>query len=99
MVCTIHKQISWGFSGNDNLHAITAQKKYYLKVNLADFEGEERFAEYADFEVANEENKYRLTLGSYNGTAGDYDIYCYYIAGGGGAGRGGAGRASHYSIV
>ena len=79
MVCTINKQISWVFSGNDNLHAITTQKKYHLRIDLADFEGEVRLAEFADFAVGNESNKYRLTLGSYSGTAGDYDAYCFII--------------------
>ena len=63
------------FPGNDNLHAITARKKYALSVELADFEGQVRFAEYADFAVANEDNKYRLTVRHYSGTAGDYDAY------------------------
>ncbi|KAK2151393.1 hypothetical protein NP493_2630g00001 [Ridgeia piscesae] len=57
--------------GNDNLHAITSQKKYTLRVDLADFENQTSYAEYADFAVANEDNKYRLTVGSYSGTAGD----------------------------
>ncbi|KAK2185029.1 hypothetical protein NP493_247g02053 [Ridgeia piscesae] len=57
--------------GNDNLHAITAQKNYSLRVDLADFEGNSRYAEYTEFAVANEDNMYRLTVRSYNGTAGD----------------------------
>ena len=63
------------FPGNDNLHAITAQKKYTLRVDLVDFEGRTRFAEYANFAVASEDNKYTMTVGSYSGTAGDYDAY------------------------
>jgi len=39
---------------------------------LTDFEGATRFVENTDFAVANEDNKYRLTVGSYSGTAGDY---------------------------
>ena len=62
------------FPGNDNLHAITAQKKYTLRIDLTDFEGQQRYAEYTNFAVANEGNKYTLTFGSYSGTAGDYDL-------------------------
>ena len=63
------------FPGNDNLHAITARKKYTLRVELADFEGQGRFADYADFAVANEDNKYRLTVLHHSGITGDYDAY------------------------
>ena len=75
MLCTIDTESLPCFPGNDNLHAVTAQKKYTLRVDLADFEGHTRYAEYTDFAVANEVNKYRLTFGSYSGTAGDYDAY------------------------
>ena len=82
MLCIIYTKCLTCFPGNDNLHATTAQKKYTLRVDLADFEDETRFAEYTDFAVSNEENKYKLTLGSYSGTAGDYDayftLYCSY---------------------
>ena len=74
MLCTIDTENLPCFLGNDNLHAITAQKKYTLRVDLADFEGETSYAHYTDFAVANEGNKYKLTLGSYSGTAGDYDF-------------------------
>ena len=67
------------FSGNDNVYAITARKKYTLRIDLADFEGRARFAEYENFAVASEDNNYRLTLGSYSGNAGDYDAYFVII--------------------
>ncbi|KAM9850410.1 fibrinogen-like protein 1 [Aulostomus maculatus] len=57
--------------GNDNLHYITAQDKYSLRINLEDFDGNQRYAEYKDFEVADEKDHYRLTFGAYVGTAGD----------------------------
>jgi len=41
---------------------------------LADFEGNTRYAEYDNFTVNSAEDKYRLaSLGTYNGTAGQYD--------------------------
>ena len=82
MLCTIDTESLPCFPGNDNLHAITAEKTYTLRVDLADFEGNSRYAEFTDFAVANEGNKYRLTLGTYKGTAGDYEafltLYCSY---------------------
>ena len=78
MLCAIDTVNLPRFPGNDNLHAITEQKKYTLRVDLADFEGQQRYAEYTNFAVANEVNNYTLTVGSYSGTAGDYDftLFC-----------------------
>jgi len=42
---------------------------------LADFEGNTRYAEFDNFAVASERDKYRLvSLGTYSGTAGQYDM-------------------------
>ncbi|XP_078699034.1 uncharacterized protein LOC144926285 [Branchiostoma floridae x Branchiostoma belcheri] len=57
--------------GNDNLHRLTAQGGYELRVDLEDFEGNSAFAKYSNFRVENEGHKYRLTVGGYSGTAGD----------------------------
>nr|XP_019934331.1 PREDICTED: fibrinogen-like protein 1 [Paralichthys olivaceus] len=57
--------------GNDNLHNITAQGNYSLRLNLEDFDGGQRYAEYKNFKVADEKDHYRLTFGAYVGTAGD----------------------------
>ena len=74
MVWTVHI-VALCFPGNDNLHAITAQKTYTLRVDLEDFEGAFRYAKYAFFAVDNEDNKYKLSLGIYSGTAGDYEAH------------------------
>ena len=42
-----------------------------LRVDLEDFEGNIKYAEYTDFGVADEADKYRLLIGGYKGTAGD----------------------------
>ncbi|XP_037636969.1 fibrinogen-like protein 1 [Sebastes umbrosus] len=57
--------------GNDNLHYITTQGNYSLRFILEDFDDYQRYAEYKNFKVADEEDHYRLTFGTYVGTAGD----------------------------
>ncbi|XP_078617524.1 microfibril-associated glycoprotein 4-like [Branchiostoma floridae x Branchiostoma japonicum] len=57
--------------GNDNLHHLTAQGGYELRVDLEDFEGNSAYAKYSNFSVEDEGHLYRLTVGGYSGTAGD----------------------------
>ena len=39
---------------------------------MGDFEGATRYAVYSNFAVSDENHKYRLSLGAYSGSAGDY---------------------------
>ncbi|XP_013035371.2 fibrinogen-like protein 1 isoform X2 [Anser cygnoides] len=57
--------------GNKNLHYLTSQGNYTLRIVLTDFEGERRFAQYTRFGVAGEEHSYEMSCGEYSGTAGD----------------------------
>ncbi|XP_035684561.1 ficolin-1-like [Branchiostoma floridae] len=57
--------------GNENLYHLAAQGGYELRVDLEDFEGNSAFAKYDNFRVEDEGHKYRLTVGTYSGTAGD----------------------------
>ncbi|XP_019408147.1 PREDICTED: fibrinogen-like protein 1 [Crocodylus porosus] len=57
--------------GNKNLHYLTSQGNYTLRINLIDFEEERRFAQYTNFRVADGEGSYWMTCGEYSGTAGD----------------------------
>ena len=57
--------------GNDNLHRLTVADDVMLRVDLEDFEGRTRYAEYTTFKVEGEGDKYRLLIGGYSGTAGD----------------------------
>ncbi|XP_071785412.1 ficolin-1-like [Asterias amurensis] len=57
--------------GNDNLHRLTAQGEYELRVDLTSFDNVTGFAFYGSFSIADASDNYRLTVGSYNGTAGD----------------------------
>ncbi|XP_061438082.1 fibroleukin [Rhineura floridana] len=57
--------------GNDKINLLTKSKVMELRIELEDFNGVRKFAKYGQFYVANERLKYRLSIGSYSGTAGD----------------------------
>jgi len=57
--------------GLEKIHRLTASSSNKLRVDLEDVPGNTVFAEYSSFAVANETEKYKLSLGSYSGTAGD----------------------------
>jgi len=62
--------------GNDNLNSLTVSEQYRLRVDLGDWQGEYRFAQYDNFRVATLTDKYRLAqLGRYSGDAGDAMTY------------------------
>ena len=53
--------------GLDKIHRLTLDNNSMLRVDLEDFEGETRYAEYNLFGVTSEKDKYRLILGGYSG--------------------------------
>ena len=55
--------------GLDKIHSLTNSDTLKLRVDLEDWEGETRFAEYDMFAIGNEATQYRLSLGSYSGTS------------------------------
>ncbi|KFM70831.1 Techylectin-5A, partial [Stegodyphus mimosarum] len=57
--------------GNDNIYALTNQKKYYLRIHLTDFENNTRYAVYDQFWIDNESQRYQLHVYDYSGDAGD----------------------------
>nr|XP_058945830.1 ficolin-2-like [Pocillopora verrucosa] len=57
--------------GLDKIHRLTSDNKSMLRVDLEDFEGNTRYAEYNMFGVMSEKDKYKLILGSYSGNSGD----------------------------
>ena len=63
-------------SGNEYLHDLTSQANYTLRFDLEDFEDASRYAVYSHFAVASEADKYRMSVGGYNGTAGDFVHTC-----------------------
>ena len=61
--------------GNDNLHRLTFSEDVMLRVDMEDFDGNIKYAEYTTFQVADEADKYRILIGGYSGTAGDSLTY------------------------
>ncbi|XP_062572004.1 ryncolin-2-like [Saccostrea cucullata] len=61
--------------GNDAIHALTRDKNQELRINLQSFNGEKAYAVYSTFYIGDENNKYRLTVSGYSGTAGDSLAY------------------------
>jgi len=60
-------------TGNDNLFELTRKKQYKLRVDMADWDGNSRYAEYSNFKTGPSSDKYRLqSLGTYSGNAGTY---------------------------
>ncbi|XP_022303592.2 angiopoietin-1-like [Crassostrea virginica] len=56
--------------GNDAIHALTKDGKQMLRIDLQKFSREKAHAMYSSFYVESEANKYRLKLGTFNGTKG-----------------------------
>ncbi|KAL5012508.1 hypothetical protein ScPMuIL_011059 [Solemya velum] len=57
--------------GNLKINAITSQGPYELRIDLADFEGDTRYAHYSTFSVGDVTTDYQLTVRGYSGNAGD----------------------------
>ncbi|KAE8301125.1 Fibrinogen-like protein 1 Precursor [Larimichthys crocea] len=57
--------------GNEPLHYLTSQGNYDLRIDMEDFEGNQRYAEYKNFKVDDEKDQFQLHLGEYTGNAGN----------------------------
>nr|XP_054757307.1 ficolin-2-like [Lytechinus pictus] len=57
--------------GNDMIHRLSSQRNYELRVDLAGFEGNTRYANYGFFHIGNETLHFILTASGYSGTAGN----------------------------
>ncbi|XP_038677762.1 angiopoietin-related protein 7 [Scyliorhinus canicula] len=55
--------------GNEHIFRLTRQPSI-LRIDMEDWEGHTRYAEYNYFSINNELNSYKLIIGNYNGTAG-----------------------------
>ena len=64
--------------GNDFIHQLTIQKKYKLRVEFTYWTGGHSYtADYAQFKVESESNKYKLHVSGYSGNSG-YDGLTYH---------------------
>ncbi len=61
--------------GLEAMHQLTKYRHATLRVELEDFDGETRYAEYRYFRVASESQGYRLFVDGYEGDAGDALTY------------------------
>jgi ficolin len=57
--------------GLHSIHRLTLAANTTLRVDLADFEGGKRYANYSTFRVLDSSRKYTLNIGGYSGDAGD----------------------------
>ncbi|XP_025087608.1 fibrinogen-like protein 1 [Pomacea canaliculata] len=57
--------------GNENIHILTRETNYTLRIDLWDWDNKRVHAIYAYMLVKGEDDDYRLNLGRYSGTAGD----------------------------
>ena len=53
--------------GLDKIHRLTHQQSYKLRVDLEDWDRKTAYAVYSLFGVADEKNKFKLSLGTYSG--------------------------------
>uniref|UniRef100_A0A182QI16 Fibrinogen C-terminal domain-containing protein n=1 Tax=Anopheles farauti TaxID=69004 RepID=A0A182QI16_9DIPT len=57
--------------GNENIYMLTNNEDYSLRVELEDFEGNKRYAQYSHFKIHSEQDYYKLEIDGYEGNAGD----------------------------
>ena len=69
-ICAVVIVIFYFFIGNELLHKLTTSRKYKLRIELMDFSGASRFAQYSTFSVGSRDSGYKLSVGGYSGNAG-----------------------------
>ncbi|XP_032527418.2 angiopoietin-related protein 2 isoform X1 [Danaus plexippus] len=57
--------------GNENIYMLTNNDDYMLRVELEDFDGNKRYAQYSHFKIYSEAEYYKLEIDGYDGNAGD----------------------------
>ncbi|GAB1598434.1 fibrinogen-like protein 1 [Argonauta hians] len=59
------------YFGNENIHKMTKNSEYTLRIELSDWENGTAYAQYTSFHIDDEKDNYKLHVSDYNGTAGD----------------------------
>jgi len=54
-------------TGNDNIHTLTSQASYKLRIDIEDFSGDARYVVYDVFKVGDEASQYLLDIDGYSG--------------------------------
>ncbi|XP_071146606.1 fibrinogen-like protein 1 isoform X1 [Mytilus edulis] len=57
--------------GNRNIALLTSIGTHELKINLEDWDGSKRYANFKNFKIDGASDKYRLNISGYSGNAGD----------------------------
>nr|XP_039263490.1 microfibril-associated glycoprotein 4-like [Styela clava] len=57
--------------GLKNLHHLTRDNDYELRIDLEDWEGNKKYAKYSNFKIGGPKTKYTLAVAGYTGDAGD----------------------------
>ncbi|CAH1242919.1 PTPRA [Branchiostoma lanceolatum] len=57
--------------GLDNIHTLTTAKSNILRIELEDFNGEMRYAQYGTFSVGDSSGNYEVSISGYSGDAGN----------------------------
>ena len=68
----------WGeqWLGLEKIHCLTTRTaRTEMRIDMADFRGDKKYAYYNFFMVGNAASKYKLQVAGYNGTAGDSILY------------------------
>lgn len=63
------------FVGNKYTHQLTAEGHSVLRIELEDFSGNKRYAEYSSFSLADVTDNYRIQVTGYTGDAGMWHHY------------------------
>ena len=58
------------FPGNTNIHRLTTQGRYDLRIDLEDFDGNTRYALYKNIFMKVDAGKFRFSVAEYSGDAG-----------------------------
>ncbi|TSN48498.1 Angiopoietin-2 [Bagarius yarrelli] len=56
--------------GNEYISKLTNKQQYMLRIELTDWDGNTAFSQYDEFSLSSEEQKYRINLKGYSGSAG-----------------------------
>lgn len=67
-----YRELFYFWSGNHRIYEIVQQGFYELRIDMADFNSESRYAVYKRFYIGDETTGYRLHVEDYEGTAGNF---------------------------